>query len=193
MVNSSVSVSRKVMPATVPSERQDAWDKRRAATSSRWWVGPSPHLLVAAMLIGVVTACSSAVPQPTDGLRPSIAPEATVNAAWRPDGRSVDPLTAQLLQRYGLVARGPTTTLSTVVGALDEVPWNQYLEASRKIGLGHDWQPGTDAGLRQTPLASVAGINGGRVHVLISDGRLAGAWLSDDVTVPGLYALSEGP
>jgi hypothetical protein len=193
MLISSAAVPRKVMPVEEASEHQLTKDKRRAAKSTGWWVGPSPHLLVAAMLMGLLTACASAVPPPTDSLRPSTAPEATVNAAWRPDGRSVDPITAQLLQRYGLVARGPTTTLSIPIGALDEVPWDQYLEASRRIGLGHDWHSATDADLRQTPVASVGGINGGRVHVLISDGRLAGAWLSDDVSVPGLYALSEGP
>jgi hypothetical protein len=183
MANSSVALSR----------RQSARNEFHSATPPGWWIGPFRHLLVATMLVGLLTACSSTVPQPTDSLRPSIASEATANVPWRPDGRSVDPLTAQLLQRFALVAREPTTTLSVRIGALDEVPWSQYLEASRKIGLGHAWQPGKDAELRQTPLASVAGINGGRVHVLITDGRVAGAWMSDDVTVPGLYALSEGP
>jgi hypothetical protein len=85
------------------------------------------------------------------------------------------------------------------IGELEELPWALNLEASREIGLGRGWRANTEAELRQTPVVGNLGpqhecvgcSKGGRVHVLVAGGRMVGAWLSDEVTVPGIYALSE--
>jgi hypothetical protein len=175
------------------TDRDAAWAELHAAAPLGWWVGTFPRLLVSAMLIGLLTTCASPVPSETGSTPAPMSPEASLEAPWAPDGKSVDPVTAHLLRRYGLVPRGPTTTMNVRLGELDELPWALYLEASREIGLGRGWRPDTAAKLRQTPVVSVAGVNGGRVHVLITDAGLAGAWMSDDATVPGLHALSAGP
>ncbi len=177
------------------ADLEAAWSAVHDATPPGWWVRIAAllRLLLLTMLMGLLTACASTVPPATGSLLAPTSPEASLEAPWAPDGRSVDPLTAQLLRRYGLVPRGPTTTMNVRIGELDELPWALYLEASREIGLGRGWRPDTEAELRQTPVVSVVGINGGGVTVLITDAGLAGAWMSDDVTVPGLYALSAGP
>ncbi len=140
------------------------------------------------MLMGLLMACASTVP------------EASLEAPWAPDGRSVDQLTAQMLQRYGLRPSGPTKISAYRIGQPTEDGWVVgNLEASRKIGLDFAGLEGTNVHRRETPVVGNLGpqhecvgcSKGGRVHVLVAGGRMVGAWLSDEVTVPGIYALSE--
>jgi len=90
---------------TAMDDREAAWDELHAANPPGWWVSTLLRLLLLTMLMGLLTACASTVPPATSSLLAPTSPEASLEAPWAPDGRSVDPLAAQLLQRYGVVSR----------------------------------------------------------------------------------------
>lgn len=148
------------------------------------------RLVFAVILLGL-PACG--VSQPTGSLGATSSPSAG------PEADSVDPLSAELLRQYGLQAAGPTQLSTITIGRPTEPPWDLLLEASRKIGLDFAPLAGTNVRMRTTPVVGNLGpwhecvgcSKGGRVHVLVARGQMVGAWLSDDVTVPGVYALSD--
>jgi hypothetical protein len=128
-------------------------------------------------------------------------PEATPSPAQpsiEAPSHSVDPLSSELLRRHGLHPAGPTQFSSVRIGPPRE-GWDIVLEESRKIGLDFASLTGTNVQMRTTPVVGNLGpqhdcagcSKGGRVHVLVAEERIVGAWLSDKVTVPGVYALSD--
>ncbi len=136
-----------------------AWNEVHAAKPPGWWVGTLLRLLLLTMLMGLLTACASTVPPATASLLAPTSPEASLEAPWAPDVRSVDPLTAQLLQRFGLRPSGPTTISAFRIGPPTEEGWVVVHEASRKIGLDFARLEGTNVHRRETPVVgnTVAG------------------------------------
>ncbi len=149
--------------------------------------------LASLVLVMLLAACAAATPS-----EPTPTPTSPQGSLEAPRA-SVDPLTAPLLQRYGLEPSGPTKTSTVRIGPLAEPPWNLYLGVSRRIDLDFAGLEGTNGEMRITPVLGNLGpqhecagcSKGGRVHVLVVGGQMVGAWLSDEVTVPGIYALSE--
>jgi hypothetical protein len=104
---------------------------------------------------------------------------------------SVDPLTGRLLADHGLVATGATTSMAIGIGDVDDIPWLLYREASQRIGLDFAGLTGRTAELRTTPIDGRA--SGMRLHVLVGDGSVLGAWLSADEMAPGIFSLDAPP
>ena len=104
---------------------------------------------------------------------------------------SVDPLSSRLLADYDLRASGATTAMSIEIGDVDDIPWLLYREASQRIGLDFAGLGGRSAELRTTPIEGRA--PGMRLHVLVGDGSVLGAWLSADEMAPGIFALDAPP
>lgn len=155
------------------------------------------RLLFAVLLLGLLAACG--VSQPTGSVGATASAPAGPPAQESIEADSVDPLSSELLRRYGLDPAGPTQLSSVRIGRPTEQPWHLYLEASRKIGLDFASLAGTNVQMRTTPVIGNLGpqhecvgcSKGGRVHVLVAGERVVGAYLSDRVTVPGIYALSD--
>ncbi len=104
----------------------------------------------------------------------------------------VDPLSQQLLSEHGLRPSGPSSAAPLEVweSADEGVPWDLYLEASQRIGLDFQRQRGAPAELRTTPLEGPAAAS---AHVLVLNGGVIGAWLSEPNSAPGIYSLDEPP
>ena len=104
----------------------------------------------------------------------------------------VDRLSQQLLSEHGLRPSGPSSVARSEVwqSADRGVPWDLYLEASQRIGLDFQRHRGAPAELRTTPLQGPAAA---RAHVLVLNGGVIGAWLSEPLSAPGIYSLDEPP
>jgi hypothetical protein len=127
--------------------------------------------LAIAAAIGLAACASTEVP-----------PEATP---------SVDPLSSRLLADHGLVPTGATTSMTIEIGDVDDIPWLLYREASQRIGLDFAGLTGRTAELRTTPIDARA--PGMRLHVLVGEGTVLGAWLSADEMAPGIFSLDAPP
>jgi hypothetical protein len=111
-------------------------------------------------------------------------------------GPQPDALSQRLLDRYDIQPVDSTTTQRMKVGARAEegMPWEEYLGASRRIGLDFSDHFGESAEVRTTPIEGAPSM---RLHVLVLDGGQAiGAWLSGEDDATGgsaIYSLDDPP
>ncbi|HEX5828010.1 MAG TPA: DUF4830 domain-containing protein [Candidatus Limnocylindrales bacterium] len=101
----------------------------------------------------------------------------------------VEPASLALLLVNGQAPSGPTTTLAMPVGDVEDVPWAQYLEASKRVGLDFSAAEGRAATLYRTPVT--ASNPDAAAFVLVVDGRVAGAWLDPGGGSSGVVAINE--
>jgi hypothetical protein len=112
-------------------------------------------------------------------------------AAPAPTGlEGVDPLTAALLDEFGLRAAGPTSSRTVHLDDPTDWGWAVQLEVSRKAGLDFSPFGNREAELRTTPIDHPGGTFS--VHTLVLAGRIVGAWASEE-TSSGAFPLNELP
>jgi hypothetical protein len=139
---------------------------------------PGPgRVLVAAILLAVsMAACGAAVP--------SAVPASEAAAG-------IDALSTQLFVTNGVTPIGATERRPIVVGDVADIPWLQYLEVSRQVGLDFAGLVGRAGELRVTPIRGRQ--PDATAYVLVIDGRPVGAWMDAGGGSSGVVPLNGTP